>query len=63
MKEEHKKSIRSRIAISLYRIRGRTPTKEEIDRYSQLAEILFYSICGAIGEREQQKRNNQLRIF
>lgn len=55
--------IKSRIAISLYRKWGRVPTREEINKYTDLAEILVWSITGAVAERSKQRKEKQLRLY
>jgi hypothetical protein len=60
---QKKKLLQAKIAAALYRENGRVPTKEEIEKWTKFASVLYTAVLGLHFERQTQKKNNQLPIF
>jgi hypothetical protein len=63
MTEQKKKLLQAKIAAALYHEEGRVPTKEEIEKWTKFAKVLYTAVLGLHFEREQQKKDGQLAIF
>lgn len=63
MTEQKKKLLKAKIAAALYHEEGRVPTREEIEKWTKLAKVLYTAVLGLHFEREQQKKDRQLAIF
>jgi hypothetical protein len=63
MTEQKKKLLKAKIAAALYHENGNVPTKEEIDKWTKFAKVLYTAILGLHFERQQQKKDKQLAIF
>ena len=63
MTEQKQKLLKAKIAAALYHEEGRVPTKEEVEKWTKLAKVLYTAVLGLHFEREQQKKNGQLAIF
>ena len=63
MTEQKKKLLQAKIAAALYHEKGRVPTKEEIEKWTKFAKVLYTAFLGLHFEREQQKKDGQLAIF
>jgi hypothetical protein len=63
MTEQKKKLLQAKIAAALYHEEGRVPTKEEVEKWTKFAKVLYTAVLGLHFEREQQKKNGQMAIF
>jgi hypothetical protein len=63
MTEQKKKLLKAKIAAALYHEEGRVPTKEEVEKWTKFAKVLYTAVLGLHFEREQQKKDGQLAIF
>jgi hypothetical protein len=63
MTEQKQKLLQAKIAAALYHEEGRVPTKEEIEKWTKFAKVLYTAVLGLHFEREQQKKDGQLAIF
>jgi hypothetical protein len=63
MTKQKQKLLQAKIAAALYHEEGRVPTREEIEKWTKLATVLYTAVLGLHFEREQQKKNGQLAIF
>ena len=63
MTEQKKKLLKAKIAAALYHEEGRVPTKEEVEKWTKFAKVLYTAVLGLHFEREQQKKEGQLAIF
>jgi hypothetical protein len=63
MTQQKKKLLQAKIAAALYCENGRVPTKEEIEKWTKFASVLYTAVLGLHFERQTQKKNNQLPIF
>jgi hypothetical protein len=42
---------------------GKVPSREEIEKWTKFAQVLYTAVLGLHFEREQQKKEGQLAIF
>jgi hypothetical protein len=63
MTQHKKKLLQAKIAAALYSENGRVPTKEEIEKWTKFARVLYTAVLGVHFERQSQKKNKQLAIF
>ncbi len=63
MTEQKKKLLKAKVAAALYAENGKVPTKEEIEKWTKVAQVLYTAVLGLHFEREQQKKAGQLAIF
>jgi hypothetical protein len=63
MTEQKKKLLKAKIAAALYHESGKGPTRDEIDKWTKFAQVLYTAVLGLHFERQQQKKNRQLAIF
>ena len=63
MTEQKKKLLKAKIAAALYHESGKVPTKEEIEKWTKFAQVLYTAVLGLYFERTEQKKNSQLAIF
>ncbi len=63
MTEQKKKLLKAKIAAALYHESGKVPTKEEIEKWTKFAQVLYTTVLGLHFERTQQKKEGQLAIF
>ena len=63
MTEQKKKLLKDKIAAALYHENGKVPTKEEIEKWTKFAQVLYTAVLGLHFERTQQKKEGQLAIF
>jgi len=63
MTAQKKKLLKAKIAATLYHENGKIPRKEEIDKWTRFAQVLYTVVLGLHFEREEQKKNGQLAIF
>lgn len=63
MTEQKKKLLQEKIAAALYTENGRVPTKDEIEKWTKFARVLYTAVLGLHFERQTQKKNKQLPIF
>jgi hypothetical protein len=62
--DEHKKRLlKAKVSMALYDELGRMPTKQEIERYTQAARVLYKVVLGLHFERKARKTSGQLPIF
>ena len=46
MTQQKKKLLQAKIAAALYRENGRVPTKEEIEKWTKFASVLYTAVLG-----------------
>ncbi len=63
MTTRKQKLLKAKIAAALYHEEGRVPTKDEIEKWTKLAKVLYTAVLGLHFERQEQKKNGQLAIF
>ena len=63
MTEQKKKLLQAKIAVALYTENGKVPTKEEIEKWTKFARVLYTAVLELHFERQSQKRNKRLPIF
>ena len=63
MTEQKKKLLKAKIAAALYHENGKVPSREEIEKWTKFAKILYTAVLGLHFERQQQKKDEQLAIF
>jgi hypothetical protein len=63
MTQQKQKLLKAKIAAALYHEEGRVPTKDEIEKWTKFAKVLYTAVLGLHFEREQQKKSGQLAIF
>ena len=63
MTEQKKRLLQAKIAAALYTENGRVPTKDEIQKWTKFARVLYTAVLGLHFERQTQKKNKQLPIF
>jgi hypothetical protein len=63
MTQQKQKLLKAKIAAALYHEEGRVPIKEEIEKWTKLAKVLYTAVLGLHFEREAQKKNGQLAIL
>ena len=63
MTEQKKRILQAKIAAALYAEEGRVPKKEEVEKWTKLARVLYTAVLGLHFERKQQKKEKQLVIF
>ena len=63
MTEQKKKLLKAKIAAALYHESGKVPTKEEIEKWTKVATVLYTAVLGLHFERQEHKKNGQLAIF
>jgi hypothetical protein len=63
MDEGKKKALKAKVSVALYDELGRVPTREEIDKYSRVARVLYKAVLGLHFERRHQKKNGQIPLF
>jgi hypothetical protein len=63
MTEQKKRRLQAKIAAALYTEEGRVPTKEEIEKWTKFARVLYTTVLGTHFERTEQKKDKQLAIF
>jgi hypothetical protein len=63
MTEQKKKLLKAKIAAALYSENGKVPTKEEIEKWTKFAQVLYTAVLGLHFERQQQKKSGQIAIF
>lgn len=63
MEDGKKKMLAAKISVALLDELGRVPTKDEIERYTRAARVLYKAILGLHFERKQQKKNGQIPLF
>ena len=63
MTEQKKKLLKAKIAAALYHENGKVPSREEIEKWTKFAQVLYTAVLGLHFEREQQKKDKQLAIF
>ena len=63
MTTQKQKLLKAKIAAALYHEEGRVPTKEEIEKWTKFAKVLYTAVLGLHFERSVQKKNGQLVIF
>ena len=63
MTEQKKKLLKAKIAAALYHECGKVPSREEIEKWTKFAQVLYTAVLGLHFEREQQKKEGQLAIF
>ena len=61
--DQKKRLLKAKIAAALYHEEGRVPTKEEVEKWTKFAKVLYTAVLGLHFEREQQKKDGQLAIF
>jgi len=55
--------LKAKIAAALYHENGKVPTKEEIEKWTKFAQVLYTAVLGLHFERTAQKKEGQLAIF
>lgn len=63
MTSQEKRLLKAKISVALPSELGRQPTKEEVERFSLAARVLYKTILGLHYERKTQKETGQLAIF
>jgi hypothetical protein len=63
MTEQKKKLLKAKIAAALYHEYGKVPTKEEIERWTKFAQVLYTAVLGLHFERKQQKKDGQIAMY
>jgi hypothetical protein len=63
MTEQKKKLLKAKIAAALYHENGKVPSREEIEKWTKFAKVLYTAVLGLHFERQQQKKDEQLAIF
>jgi hypothetical protein len=63
MTEQKKKLLKAKIAAPLYHEGGKVPTKEEIEKWTKFAQVLYTAVLGLHFEWTGQKKSGQLVIF
>ena len=63
MTEQKKNMLSAKIAAALCDELGHAPSKEEIEKWSKLARVLYKAVLGTHFERKQQKTDGQLAIY
>jgi hypothetical protein len=63
MTEQKRIQLQNSIALALLDEFGRVPSKDEVERYTRLARVLYKAVLGTHFERRVQKQSGQLRIF
>ena len=58
-----KRLLEAKISVALLTELGRQPTKEEVERFSLAARVLYKTILGLHYARQVQKETGQLAIF
>ena len=61
--EQKKKLLKAKIAAALYHENGKVPSREEIEKWTKFAKVLYTAVLGLHFERQQQKKDEQLVIF
>ena len=46
MTEQKKKLLKAKIAAALYHENGKVPTKEEIEKWTKFAQVLYTAVLG-----------------
>jgi hypothetical protein len=57
MTTQKQKLLKAKIAAALYHEEGRVPTKEEIEKWTKFAKVLYTAVLGLHFERSVQKKN------
>ena len=63
MTEQKKRILQAKIAAALYVENGKVTNKEEVEKWTKFARVLYTAVLGLHYERQEQKKNNQLVIF
>lgn len=63
MTEQKKKLLKAKIAAALYHENGKVPSKEEIEKWTRFAQVLYTAVLGLHFERQAQKKSGQLTVF
>ncbi len=63
MTMQERRLLKAKISVALLTELGRQPTKEEVERFSLAARVLYKTILGLHYERKVQKETGQLAIF
>jgi hypothetical protein len=63
MTQTKQKLLKAKIAAALYHEEGRVPTREEVEKWTKFAKVLYTAVLGLHFERQQQKKDKQLAIF
>jgi hypothetical protein len=63
MTKQKQKLLKAKIATALYHENGKVPSRDEIEKWTKFAKVLYTAVLGLHFEREQQKKNGQLAIF
>ena len=63
MTEQKKKLLKAKIAAALYHENGKVPSREEIEKWTKFAKVLYTAVLGLHFERTEQKKSRQLVIF
>jgi len=63
MTTQQKRLLKAKISVALLSELGRQPTREEVERFSLAARLLYQAILGLHYERKVQKETGQLAIF
>ena len=53
--EQKKKLLKAKIAAALYHENGKVPSREEIEKWTKFAKVLYTAVLGLHFERQQQK--------
>ena len=63
MTTQKQKLLKAKIAAALYHENGKVPSRDEIEKWTKFAKVLYTAVLGLHFEREAQKRSGQLAIF
>jgi hypothetical protein len=63
MTTQQKRLLQAKISVALLTELGRQPTREEVERFSLAARVLYKTILGLHYERRVQRGTGQLAIF
>ena len=61
--EQKKKLLKAKIAVALHDELGRVPKKEEIENVFLMARVMYKAVLWLHFQRQQQKKNGQLRLY
>jgi hypothetical protein len=63
MTTQQKRLLKAKISVALLTELGRQPTREEVEKFTLAARVLYKTILGLHYERRVQKETGQLAIF
>ena len=61
--EQKQKLLKAKVAVALQNETGKVPTKEQIEKVTLLARVLYKAVLGVHFKRREQRAAGQLPIF